>query len=106
MKNNVDFKDFIEYLTKQEKSSRVYKILSENDNQIPNWVSYFTGSRSELTGVKGNILSLPQINKFDNIFKRMKKNHISNKIICIIYNDSSFTFNGYLSKIDRREYIK
>jgi hypothetical protein len=82
METNQDFKEFINYLTKEEKSGRVYQLLNQNDNQASSWVSYFTGANVELTGVKGNIMNVPQISNFDNIFKRMKKNRVSNSIIC------------------------
>lgn len=82
MENNKEFKDFTKYLTKKEKSGRIYKLSNKNDNQVSSWISYFSGAKAELTGVKGNILNIPQINRFDNIFKRMKKKHISNSIIC------------------------
>jgi len=82
MEINQDFKEFINYLTKEEKSGRVYKLHNQNDNQASSWVSYFTGANIELTGVKGNIMNIPQISSFDNIFKRMKKNRVSNSIIC------------------------
>lgn len=82
MESNKDFKDFLNYLTNQEKSGRVYKLYNQNDNQATSWVSYFTGANSEFTGLKGNIMNTEQIINFDNIFRRMKKNHVSNNIIC------------------------
>jgi hypothetical protein len=80
LNENEEYKDFIQYLTKKEKSARIYKIKSEGLS-VPSWVSYFTGTNKEFNGLKGNILNLPYLTNFDSIFRRMKRNGINNSII-------------------------
>lgn len=80
LNQNEEYQDFIEFLTIKEKSARIYNIKN-NGLSVPSWISYFTGTNKEFNGVKGNILNFPFLTKFDSIFKRMKRNGISNSVI-------------------------
>lgn len=79
--------NFIEFHNKvsiKEKSGRLYKIKTKGKKEINNLLSFFTGSRSEINGVKGNLLNnANRINYYDSIFKRFKKSHIQSNIIGI-----------------------
>ncbi len=83
LKDNSEYIEFINYLTIKEKSARVYNLTSQAlpGRNVPNWVSFFTGIKIEMSGLNGNIFKQPHVNKFDSIFKRMKQNKISNSII-------------------------
>lgn len=77
-----DFKEFVNEVSVKEKSGRLYKIKAKTNKEINNLFSFFTGSRPELNGIKGNLVSdSNKINYFDSIFKRFKKSHIQSNII-------------------------
>lgn len=85
LNNNPEYNDFINKLTK-DKSGKVYKVKSESNLNVPAWVSLFTGTKSNFNGVKGNIFKIFHLNKYDSIFKRMKRNKVNNIIIGKIVN--------------------
>lgn len=77
-----NFQEFHQKVSKNDKNGRIYKINPYMNKEINNLVSFFTGSRSELHGIKGNLMdNQNKINYFDNIFKRIKKNNIQNTLI-------------------------
>ncbi len=79
---DVNFINFYDKVSKQEKNGRLYKINSKGTKEINNLISFFTGSRPEINGVKGNLISNEnQLNYYDSIFKRFKKSHIQSSII-------------------------
>jgi hypothetical protein len=83
MSKNNDFKEFLKHIVEKEKSARVFELQNEElFETIPNWVSMFTGAKTELTGTSGNTFS-EDLMKLDNIFRRMKTNQVENVIIGI-----------------------
>lgn len=79
IQENESFKEFYDFIFHTEKSGRLYKISSLN-NQICNWLSIFTGQKPELTGIKGNVLLENKNLNLDSFFKKLKKQHIRHKI--------------------------
>jgi hypothetical protein len=79
---DVNFINFYDKVSKQERNGRLYKINSKGTKEINNLISFFTGSRPEINGVKGNLITNEnQLNYYDSIFKRFKKSHIQSSII-------------------------
>lgn len=82
--SEASFQEFFSDITENDKSGRLYKINLQNKNEISNLFSYFTGSRSEINGIKGNLLdNVNKLGYFDSVFRRLKKNQIPSSIIGI-----------------------
>ncbi len=84
LKEDLNFLEFYDKVTKKDKNGRIYKIKSNNNKEINNLISFFSGSKSEINGIKGNLIeNNNKINYYDSIFKRFKKSNIKNNIIGI-----------------------
>jgi len=80
-----NFIEFNNQVTNKDKSGRLFKIKSDKNKEINNLISFFTGSKSEINGIKGNLIENEnKIGYYDSIFKRFKKSHIQSNIIGII----------------------
>jgi hypothetical protein len=82
LQNDPDFQDFSKKIIIEEKSGRFYKINPYSNSEVSNLISFFSGSKPEITGVKGNVIINSDDNLFmDSIFKRFKKVNLKNSII-------------------------
>jgi hypothetical protein len=124
LNDNVEYKEFIETITKKDKTARVYSVTpySNTKENIPYWISYFTGAKMDLTGVKGNLLDSSEINKLDSVFKKMKVDHLASSFVCspgmieflqfsipdvnIIQDETYFSKNSILSKMEKANDVK
>jgi hypothetical protein len=77
---NTEFNEFLDFLVEKENSARIFEIENEEIETIPNWISLFTGAKTELHGTKGNFYTEENI-KLDNIFRRMKESQIDNVVV-------------------------
>lgn len=99
LQQDSDFQEFSKKVLNKEKNARFYKMNPYSNSEVSNLVSFFSGTKPEITGVRGNIIVNPDDNLFmDSIFKRFKKTSIKNSVIgkrMLIF-INLFTTNKYL----------
>jgi hypothetical protein len=82
LQQDPDFQDFSKNIIIDEKCGRFYKINPNSNTEVSNLISFFSGSKPEITGIKGNVIFNKDDNLFmDSIFKRFKKVNLKNSIL-------------------------
>jgi len=77
---NENFIDFFKLDNLYNIKKRLYKIKS-NQNEVSNWLSYFSGMKPELTGINGNLFDyFDEKLILDSVFYKMKEKNMKNKV--------------------------
>lgn len=82
LQQDAEFQEFEHNVVIKDKSARFYKMNPYSNTEITNYLSFFSGCKPEITGIKGNVIISGKDDLFlDSIFKRFKKTSIKNSII-------------------------
>lgn len=71
-----NFKKFVDLVEIEEKTGKLLKVNFESSSSVSNLITYFTGTKLELHGIKGNVkTNYNNIQNFDSIFKQINNNN-------------------------------